>query len=523
MFQQRQATFPTRMASVTERFRDVSKHLYSSEELKNIGPNFRVALYLPTQDAYFYATGTFRGQKNFLIKGNYKVLDQVECYAFETTHKDSQKGDCGGTIVTSHDRYQSKLLGFHTAGAKNYTLGAYLVKEDLNTTEHQCSAEEDKFSTLIVKGEPTDLPRGTEVKFIGKLCRETKPAGSASLAHWNLSPFSDQFEEQLQPAPLNPEDDRIEIELPRNLNGKKSLLLRANEHLAKKIPDMDEILVEKLARQMMEEMSVKIGHINTCSSDPEKLLFEGLNGHRENQFCRGMELNKASGLPWNLKSNMTKKSDFLTNTDGLIQFNDGPGKILKRRILKKIEAGKRGERILSFSNSKLKDAVIKTEAVKAGKTRVFHSIPVDKIITDSCVFGHFKEAYTRAYTKLNHAIGTDPHSIAWGKILEHIEQHPNIFDLDFAEYDKYLQQILLKWVFWIIREVIKKVAPDDYYELREILSEESIKTFVVDFDTIFQTIRGNKSGEYLTTIVNCIANDLLSFYAFAVCTGIIDI
>jgi len=523
LFQQRNAKFPSRMASVTEHFRDVSKHLYSSEEIKTLYPNFRVVIFLPTQDAYFYAMGSFKGKKNFMVNGSYQVLDQVECNAIETNHKDSQKGDCGGTIVTSHDRYQAKLIGFHTAGLRNYTLGAYLVKEDLIKIEHQCSTVEDKFATLIVEGEPTDLPQGSEVKFIGKLRKETKPAGAASLAHWHLSPFEEQFEEQLQPAPLHPEDPRIKIELPRNLNGKKSLLLRANQHLAKKIPDMDEDLVEKLARQMMEEMSVKIGHINTCSSDSEQLLFEGLNGHRENRFCKGMELNKASGLPWNLLPKMSKKSDFLSNDNGTVYFNDGPGKSLKKRVLQKVEAGKQGERIISFSNSKLKDAVIKNEAVKAGKTRVFHSIPVEKIITDSCVYGHFKEAYTSAYTKLNHAIGTDPHSIAWRKILDHIEQHPNIFDLDFAEYDKYLQQILLKWVFWIIREVIKRVAPDDYYKLREVLSEESIKTFVVDFDTIFETTRGNKSGEYLTTVANCIANDLLSFYAFAKCTDVEDI
>jgi hypothetical protein len=75
-------------------------------------------------------------------------------------------------------------------------------------------------------------------------------------------------------------------------------------------------------------------------------------------------------------------------------------------------------------------------------------------------------------------------------------------------------------VFNIIINTIDEVAPDEWKEARKILATESIETYVVDYDTVYKTERGNKSGEFLTTIVNCIANDILSFYAWIKTTGI---
>jgi hypothetical protein len=37
----------------------------------------------------------------------------------------------------------------------------------------------------------------------------TKPISNSNLNHWRLSPFADNFEERVQPAPLSVNDERI--------------------------------------------------------------------------------------------------------------------------------------------------------------------------------------------------------------------------------------------------------------------------------------------------------------------------
>lgn len=169
--------------------------------------------------------------------------------------------------------------------------------------------------------------------------------------------------------------------------------------------------------------------------------------------------------------------------------------------------------------AKLKDQLIKKEHVRNGKVRVFHCVPIEKIVADACLFGHFKEGFLKLGLDAQHAIGVNPHSIQWTIIAHHLSEHPHYFDLDFSQYDKRLHAQAMRTAFNVIRRVIQRQAPDSWDEARRILGEMSINTLVVDYNTIYRTTRGNKSGEYLTTIVNSIVNDLYSFYCWVKLTG----
>ena len=131
--------------------------------------------------------------------------------------------------------------------------------------------------------------------------------------------------------------------------------------------------------------------------------------------------------------------------------------------------------------------MIKRKAVEIGKVRVFHSIPVDKIIADCALFGNFKEAFQCLFLEANHAIGVNPHSKGWSQIYDKLTQHQNFFDCDFGNHDKHLHAELMQTVFNIITKVIQIVAPDDWDTARQMLAKESIETYVVDFDTVYKT------------------------------------
>jgi hypothetical protein len=515
------------MASMVDRFRSIEPYLCDEKNWREITDDQSCLCYLPSAQALAIGRVSVEGQKTKFIRTKDSVTSQltdfVKISQLNMSVSLARKGDCGGLILSYRDRYQSKIIGFHCGGTASNWYAAILRKEDIRLfTQH--GAEEDSFRKLIVDGLPTDLPHGPQCTFLGKYKFKTKPAGNKSLTHWKYSPFHEQFEEQLQPGPLDGNDPRIKIEVPRNGLGEKSLLLIPNSVMCSDLPPMDRDVLALCVEQLTTEMTNKIGHIKTTPSDMESLLELGLNGDRENSFCTGMELDKASGLPWNEIPGCSKKKHFLRNDDGFISFiDDVNGMRLKNRVIKKLLSSNQGERLVSLSNSKLKDAVIKLSAIENAKTRVFHCIPVDKVICDAALFGNFKEAYSQAFLKLNHAIGVNPHSLQWRAIYEHLNRHPNVFDMDFSNYDKHLHSELMHAAFSIIRKVITARAPDDWDTARSILELESIKTYVVDYDTVYMTERGNKSGEYLTTVINCICNDILSYYTWIKTTGIDDL
>jgi len=507
-------------SSMTDRFRDITGHLCDKELWQQLVENQTGVCYLPKTKITAIGRMKVNPRKTYTIVNSNSTEEReyIHIVGLELNLELPQPGDCGGPIVTGKNRYMCKLVGFHSGGSEKFWTASFLTKEDLDCiTQHGYN---DPWQELIVPGLPVDLPTGPNVTFLGAYNESTKPAGEMRLDHWHYSPFSDQFEEQLQPGPLSAYDDRIEVDLPVNLVGKKSLLLTPNSVMCSDLPPMDQTVLNAILPQMIDEMTMKIGYIHKTPEATPSILHLALNGHPENQYCKNLELNKSCGVPWNLIPGCTKKSDFLTLKENQVVFrDDGNGDRLKRRVKTKLDLAKGGERVISFSNSKLKDAVIKLSAVKAGKTRVFHCIPVDKIIFDSALFGNFKEAYLKAFIGLNHAVGVNPNSKAWEAIYNHINAHPNVFDMDFSNYDKHLHGELMSMVFTIIREVIQRKAPDGWDLARQVCASESINTYVIDYSTIYRTTRGNKSGEYLTTVVNCIANDILSFYTWIKTTG----
>jgi hypothetical protein len=138
----------------------------------------------------------------------------------------------------------------------------------------------------------------------------------------------------------------------------------------------------------------------------------------------------------------------------------------------------------------------------------------------AALYGPYKEAFTRSGLDCNHAIGIDPKSRQWEFLVNKLTKHQNFFDADYSNYDKYLHRQILFAVRKIQRSVIQRLHPDKWDKAREVEELDSIDTYVVDYSTIYQTNRSNKSGSYMTTIDNCQANDLYGLYAWVKITGI---
>lgn len=516
-----------KMSSDNSIFPSLIPHLYSERDWKEVVQHCSVLINVPLLRLDIVGRANAYGKETVKVKGvGEKEVDYLILNDLQINTGFSKPGSCGGIVVCTSDK-DNRILGFHAASSQNYWYATILIKEDLEIDQLQQQSDEvDDWEKLIVPGEPQDLPEGEEVTFVGRYRGNSLPVSKTSLSHWHHSPWFDQFEEQLQPSPLSPLDPRIEVDLPKNQVGLKSFLMSENEKMCRALPKLDQPVLDIIEKQFVSELSCKLRNkVRIVPSNIDQAVYAGLNGARDNIFVTGLKTNKAAGLPWASLPNGALKSDYLdcNPMTGEVTFNNKKGTILERRVHQKLLMGKQGKRIISLSNSKVKDAPIKISAVKKGKVRVFHSIPADKIITDSTVFGNFKEAYQREFLNCNHAVGVNPHSRGWEEIYRHLSKHPHVFDCDFANYDKFLHRELLEAVFNVINKTIMEVAPDDWDKVREVLKEESIQTYVVDFDTVYKTNRGNKSGEFMTTVVNCIANDILSFYCWIKLSGNEDI
>jgi len=507
-----------RMSAETVRFPSLKHHLYSREEYDIIAKQCEVLVHLPKTQLDVIGQATKIGSKTMkLTTGEMKLTNYLMISRTASTGDVAQRGDCGGLVMNLSDRYTTKLMGLYAAGGDNWyatmlTTNDLIIEEVIETRNG-----EDPWEKLILKGEPKDMPDGPGATFVGRFIRNCPPVSKSTLSHWHQSPWSDLFEEQLEPSPLDARDDRITSPVKVNQEGQPSLLMEQNSKMCQYLPNIDKSILEIIEEQFVNEMSTKMyGVLKETPTNIDNLLHMALNGQRNNIFVTNMTTNKSAGLPWTMTGNV-KKSNYLNvhPITGEVSFKeDDLGRNLRDRVVYKLNEAKKGNRVLSFSNSKVKDALVKKKCVPIAKVRVYHCISVDKIIADSALFGNFKETFTRGYVTMNHAVGTDPHSTAWGVIGNHMLQHPNYFDVDFENYDKYLHKELMESVFNIMRRVIQNCAPDPWDNAREVLMRESIETYVVDYDTVYKTDRGNKSGEFLTTIVNCIANDILSFYAW---------
>jgi hypothetical protein len=524
-----------KLSNVNDSFPSLLKHLLPEDSCRNAATTGEAIIYLPKSKIMTTGMIVFSKVAPYSLEQGtvpplvtdreYHRVSNMKCdVSF------SNPGDCGGVYVVAHGSYKSKVIGFH-AGCNpvlRYWLGSILSREDVKEIEKlsppvQQHMEEyrDSWQSLIIQGKPTDIPQGSAVTFVGKFKKKTLPAVSTSLEHWNLSPWASQFEEVLAPSPLSSYDDRITAALPINELGEPSLLLNANNVLAVEVPEMDQEALDYIGRKFVEEQTHLLkDKLRETPDDVEDLLHHALNGFNANEFVGGIELNKAAGVPWCYYRNCNKKKDFIDmDEEGVRQFNGTAGSYLKQRVVQKLYHACKGKRILSFSNSKLKDATIKLSSIEKGKTRVFHCIPVDKIVLDAALFGCYKEVYSASNLALNHGIGIDPHSLGWRAIFEKITQHANVFDADFEHYDKRLNKQVMMLAYSIIDRVIQNLKPDKYSMARKILAQEAIETLVIDYDTVYQTTRGNKSGEYMTTVINCLVNDIYSYYTWIKVTG----
>lgn len=426
-------------------------------------------------------------------------------------------GDCGSPTVLHTGVHDGKIIGIY-GGVCNFAhVFSFITREDWNITADTRSVTRDPWYDLLKPNYGSEnTPDGPGVKHLGLFHTKTLPISRTTLDHWHQTPFAHEFEILKRPAPLSVNDSRIKSTIPKNRDGCPTLLVGQNAPFAKVFPPKDSSLLSKARRDIGSYLQVSMdGDLDTCIEDIDQALNIALNSKPTWVSVKPLVTQKSSGLPWNLLG-APLKSDFVEyDEDGIRRWKDNNhAKLLKNRIYQRYDLIKRGVRPASFSNSKLKDECVKLSKIEEGKTRVTYVTPFESLLTDAIVFGPFKEAFSNLALEGKHTIGFNPCGSEWQLVYEKMVAHPNTFDGDFKNYDKHMTADIMETVFGIITDVIDAIAPDNLKDIRQNQVEECIKTWLVDYQSCYSTNHGNKSGTYLTTIVNIIANWIYSYYCF---------
>lgn len=432
----------------------------------------------------------------------------------------SKHGDCGGPILVAEGSMVGKLLGFHSLVAKNdLWFSVFLTVEDiaLVVSEYSMTVPNDYYTIGVSYDES---PVGPCKELIGTFKYRTMSATNTNLNHWRHSPWFDQFEEQLQPGPLSVSDPRIDITKIRlNTHGDPSLLANANEDMVTSLNyTVDKDLLNWIVDAVYDEYKPFFDDVKTLPKDWDLIDEIALNGHYGNKYVTGIKTDAAAGLPWSYEGIVLKSDAIAVDPlTGRRSFKgDEKGIRMQEYFHHKLSCAAHGQRLMSYINSKLKDTTIKKEYVKIGKTRVFNCVPLDIILVESALFGSFKECYTRAYLSCHHAMGTNVHSIHWTMIATELQKHPNYFDADYTNFDKKEHQDFLYAAY----KLIKMLRPQDAWSAAvDVCADELINSYMVDGQTVYKVERGNKSGSFLTTVINCIVNDFYVIYAWVKATN----
>nr|QQM16262.1 putative replicase [Jaksystermes virus] len=548
----------------------LANHLMTEEAWLQASKGVACVQYVPTEGMLCPGYASYTGTRQLMIERNGEVVteekDVIVVQGIQTDINTTQNGDCGGLLIAMNSHLPRKVLGFHVLGTSYDSKSVILHKGVLDTLLVQSAQISDtnviinSHPTLtaeagqgnkqlkdwpevewappalqchdcIKPGFPTDLPKGDDVIPIGVLTYPHMPAPVRSppeelignstsvpqIEAWMPSPFHKAFEIQSVPSALNPSDERIEVDLPRNALGRKSLLLEPNSVMGEVLPEPDTDILSQVYEDLMREWEALFANDNLAVPDqPEEALEYGLNGVPNGQFVGGMNLQASCGIPWNEVPANAMKSNFINvDSEGKRSFNlDNKGGVkLKAACILKLVCAQRGLRTKSFSASKLKDCLVKPDHVKIGKTRVFNCSSVEDVIVGNALFGTFKEAYMAKAKELNHGIGINVHSAQWRAIYDDLNELPNWFDVDYKNFDKHLPSVFLRLGFQMMIKIIEK-SKDSWTLARYVLAESWVNSLMVDFQTVYMTEHSNKSGDVLTTVINSVVNQMFMIYCF---------
>nr|ULF99687.1 MAG: putative polyprotein [Picornavirales sp.] len=520
--------------------------------------------YLPEQGFIIPAMAQYVASFKGNLSGT-KVATNI--YAMRTMpfmNAQTIPGDCGGCVVMMNPSSTRKLIGLHIGSATSvmhgehseaYGLVALLTRDRVDvltdneyvalgeyqvfrpSVEFAEGSKYDSFDEMIGSGPGVHLPPGDEsaIQYLGDLGQRQLPCDVFGRTDHQKTPFYDTFPVQKKPTVLVDSWVEDPSQLVVDADGVPSIIVTQLAGYGGADPKIDENEMKDMIGQMIELMSERLSGLPITTSHKFKTaMYEAINGQYWNNDFDKINWKTSSGIPWT-NIGGAKKQHYLSDVRALNPYrNDRSEKFIAGKYLKNDEAGlllqkvfrtklthaKQRKRTMSFWKVCLKDELQTLAKVKIGKTRAFIAPPMETFLMGRFLFGRWKAAFKAVQFDMFHAVGIDMKSLDVTRLVDKIMTHPNYIDMDYKNFDQRLLSQFMEAAAEIITETIHlREQNNEYRNARYTYFEEVIRTVLVANKTVFLTSHGNKSGNPLTTELNCIVNLLYSWFVFRRTTG----
>jgi hypothetical protein len=181
-----------------------------------------------------------------------------------------------------------------------------------------------------------------------------------------------------------------------------------------------------------------------------------------------------------------------------------------------IDAAERGEQMIHVVNCCLKDELRDLERVALGKTRLFCVGDFFYMLFCKMELGDLVEHLKHFRSGGVSACGTNPYSIEWKMLLLRIFRfgpETKISGGDFSKFDSSLAFLFARLFFlWANTWYKYPTKSKDWYRLRMACYSAIACWYRIGY-WVFSTMRGNASGNWMTTLFNSFCN----YVAHAMC------
>nr|WFG77341.1 MAG: polyprotein [Insectivora picornavirus] len=409
-------------------------------------------------------------------------------------------GLCGSPLMLMNRYCARKICGFHVAGAVGIGYSNVLVQENL--MKYFNMFFEDKLPIEIEAPilEESDLKAQSYIldSDVVEFCGVVEPSkGVWQPNNTTIEPSIMQGEWTpivTQPAILSIRGD---------LNPYRNGLIK----YFGSVRYLDQSILDDIVRTMIIE-------INTCEDKHKHILTDAqaLNGICDDDYIRPMKLSTSAGYPYVLTKGKEKgKRSFVQIEDDVAYYGD----LLWKECQDRENKAAQGIVKETIWIDNLKDERRPIQKVEQGKTRLFVSAPFDFSIMFRKYFLSFCAHIMRNRDDLESAVGINPHSKEWDimfrKLMEVDETHTFIVG-DYSCYDGTIPAQVIDCV-----KVIVNAWYDDGFDLqREVLFSSIMYPYHIVGRSVYRVVRGNPSGNPLTTVLNSLVNTILMRYAWVV-------
>nr|UDL14018.1 MAG: hypothetical protein [Vespa velutina associated acypi-like virus] len=159
---------------------------------------------------------------------------------------------------------------------------------------------------------------------------------------------------------------------------------------------------------------------------------------------------------------------------------------------------------------------ISAEKAKKGKVRIFNTVDLHHNLVMRKLFGDLVKKCNKEHETAWFAIGQDPYKTST-KIYKDFQLiDGTLVNTDYKNYDKSIHAVLIRkfveiFVGLLDTETRKKIPNIEIF--KDKLAKYLTNTVHLYDGNAFFTTQGNNSGVYITTLLNCVVNHILTMYS----------